>query len=277
MIKFLLALFQAEANIVICFNPSGNHSNRLFQNLHLEAFCYDNGIQFLNPTFADMKMLYKNPVQTSCSSIFRAAKYPLRVLSKLKTFDSIVSFEEFDPKYLAFLRNRNGIVLVEGWGFRAYTETKKHHSFFKYKYTLRDRFISDLMLLDKIQSFKDSGRLVVGLHVRRGDYAIYERGKYYFTDERYYGILHETKEEIGSAINKDIEFIVFSNEAVDFKGCLVSQNEWFVDHHLMMQCDYLIGPPSTFTMWASYIGRVPYLHVTNDSSVNIMQFSICDG
>lgn len=29
----------------------------------------------------------------------------------------------------------------------------------------------------------------------------------------------------------------------------------------MSQCDYLIGPPSTFTGWASYIGNVPLKYI----------------
>ena len=31
----------------------------------------------------------------------------------------------------------------------------------------------------------------------------------------------------------------------------------------MSMCDYLIGPPSTFTSWASFIGNVPTYHIKN--------------
>jgi len=29
------------------------------------------------------------------------------------------------------------------------------------------------------------------------------------------------------------------------------------DLYTLASCDYIIGPPSTFTMWASFYGRVP--------------------
>ena len=34
---------------------------------------------------------------------------------------------------------------------------------------------------------------------------------------------------------------------------------------MMSQCDYLMGPPSTFTMWASFMGKVP-LGIIRDRS-----------
>lgn len=33
------------------------------------------------------------------------------------------------------------------------------------------------------------------------------------------------------------------------------------DQTLMSQCDYIIGPPSTFSTWASFMGKVPLLHL----------------
>lgn len=57
-----------------------------------------------------------------------------------------------------------------------------------------------------------------------------------------------------------------------------STNEWYIDHFLMSKCDYLIGPPSTFTMWASYIGKVKYYHIENDSGeIRLSDFKYCKG
>lgn len=41
----------------------------------------------------------------------------------------------------------------------------------------------------------------------------------------------------------------------------VSKCKWYEDHSLMSMCDYLIGPPSTFTSWSSFIGNVPTYHI----------------
>ncbi len=50
--------------IIVSF-PYGNYSKRLFQNLHFEAFCYENSIEFLNPTFADIQKYYIFPCNLS--------------------------------------------------------------------------------------------------------------------------------------------------------------------------------------------------------------------
>lgn len=44
----------------------------------------------------------------------------------------------------------------------------------------------------------------------------------------------------------------------------------------MSKCDYLNGPPSTFTLWASYMGRVKYYQIKdNTGNIYINDFSYC--
>ena len=42
--------------------------------------------------------------------------------------------------------------------------------------------------------------------------------------------------------------------------CLNNGNE-IEDLITLSQCDYLIGPPSTFNIWASFYGEVPTYHI----------------
>ena len=46
------------------------------------------------------------------------------------------------------------------------------------------------------------------------------------------------------------------------------------DVYALSQCDYILGPPSTFSMWASFIGDVP-LRIVKYANENITldQFS----
>lgn len=39
------------------------------------------------------------------------------------------------------------------------------------------------------------------------------------------------------------------------------------DLYALAECDYLIGPPSTFTVWASFYGNVPLCHVHRPDAV----------
>jgi hypothetical protein len=64
------------------------------------------------------------------------------------------------------------------------------------------------------------------------------------------------------------KIIIFSSDNVKFKEnekLLISKEDWYIDHHLMSICDYLIGPHSTFTLWASFIGKNTYFSIRDAS------------
>ena len=43
--------------------------------------------------------------------------------------------------------------------------------------------------------------------------------------------------------------------------------------HAMSLCDYILGPPSTFSGWASFMGRVPRLEIkSRDHVVRLEEF-----
>jgi hypothetical protein len=118
-----------------------------------------------------------------------------------------------------------------------------------------------------MNELKENDTIIIGVHIRRGDYENWQDGKYYFDDNIYKNYICTLKKEIKHN-NKKCFFIIFSNEDVlinENEYIHISTNEWYIDHFLMSKCDYLIGPPSTFILWASYIGKVKYYHIENDS------------
>ncbi len=121
---------------------------------------------------------------------------------------------------------------------------------------------------------------VVGVHIRRGDYRTWQNGKYFFADEVYQQYLLEMTSQL-KQIHKEPFFVIFSNEDISIKeqdNVVISRNEWFVDQFLMSQCDYLIGPPSTFSLWASYSGKVPYYHFESGvDQLELAHFKYCIG
>ena len=40
-----------------------------------------------------------------------------------------------------------------------------------------------------------------------------------------------------------------------------SEGSWKEDQITLQCCDLIIGPPSTFTMWASYISKIPLIKI----------------
>ena len=262
--------------MIILMESVGNHSNRLFQTVHIEAFCLEYGIRFVNMCFGDMRHLYAGtPMDLSF------LRKGVKALNRLRLLD-YVSFDDFN-NVAAYerLMLKASVLLVGGWGFRVYELTKKYHAFFKQRYELsschyeRSAFVSDVMAL------KNSGTILVGVHVRKGDYREWEDGKYFFDDDVYRKYMVMMDDSLRSAGVERLKFVVFGNESHGIEGnanVLPSNNPWYIDQYLMSRCDYVIGPPSTFSLWASYIGETKVFHIKDKhGQLELRDFSVCHG
>ncbi|MDH4129338.1 MAG: hypothetical protein OEV44_11315, partial [Spirochaetota bacterium] len=84
--------------------------------------------------------------------------------------------------------------------------------------------------------------------------------------------------ELFKNTGKDVSFLFCSNEKID-KNLFKEINVNFGTGHLLedlyslAECDYIIGPPSTFSSWASFYGNVPLLQLlTKDQKIEISDF-----
>jgi len=114
--------------------------------------------------------------------------------------------------------------------------------------------VDNLML-----SQRQNGVTIVGVHIRRGDYSDFLNGKYLFSHDQYYRKMLELLE---NAKELNIRFLICSNEEIDLKNfpeldCGVGIGSLVEDLYSLAACDLLMGPPSTFTKWASFYGKVP--------------------
>ena len=121
--------------------------------------------------------------------------------------------------------------------------------------------------------------LLVGLHARRGDYAKWEEGKYYFSWQLYKRWLQQT-EALLRGRGKKIAFFICSDEKPPseiFSECNVSISdlEVFSDLHLLSSCDLQLGPPSSFGSWAEFFGQTKRICLI-DSSFKINPETIFD-
>ena len=107
--------------------------------------------------------------------------------------------------------------------------------------------------------------VVVGVHMRRGDYRKWAGGQYYFDDAAY---AHWMRQIAGIFDGRSVRFLLVSNEPLDlaaFSGidAVGGLGEAGADLYSLAACDYLTGPPSTFTGWASFWGGVPLLQLSS--------------
>lgn len=109
-------------------------------------------------------------------------------------------------------------------------------------------------------SHKKKNHIIIGIHVRRGDYKIYRNGIWYFEDEVYLNYIRQIKNLFPENIK--ISFFISSNEKnhiedseIDF--IKLNNTNMIQDLFTLSKCDYILGPHSTFSMWASFYGQKP--------------------
>lgn len=138
--------------------------------------------------------------------------------------------------------------VVSDWTYRDAAALEKHAD--SIRTFFQPHHVADAR--EMWRGIRDGGETVVGVHVRRGDYKDFEGGRYYYEDDVYERNKKAIGDEIGSS-RRTPKFVTFPLRSA-------VEDQW-----MMSQCDYLMGPPSTFTMWASFMGKVP-LGIIRDSS-----------
>ena len=268
-----------ETKKLIVLESYGDHSNRLLQSINYEAFCRENNIFYVNPSFKNMVSYYEgcrlcHPGYYMIQKVF-SFNVIGRVLRKLKItkgafmigqiferfgFIKIIKCDICSVDYTNVLLKAFEMwntVYVTGWFFWPLL-VQKHTAFFHDKYKLKEKYFLNNTMYHKIMKLKKE-KTLIGIHIRRGNY---KRSKFYYDNETYHRFIENMKQIIkGSCV-----FIIFSNEDVGFEEDMelyISKETWYIDQYLMSQCDYLIGPPSTFTKWASYINNVKCYHIQN--------------
>lgn len=99
------------------------------------------------------------------------------------------------------------------------------------------------------------GRRACGLHIRRGDYAHWRSGVYFYADPFWLALCEQL-------IAQGCHVSVFTNEpeanlcgGLVALGAHLSAGSPFEDLVRMMQMDQVIGPPSTFPLMAQLLAR----------------------
>jgi hypothetical protein len=269
--------------MIILVSPSGNHSNRLFQTIHFEAFAKEFKLNYINISFNDIAHIFDGRFTLFEKYGSKLLKILIRLFN-IKAFDFNEAFIEQCAGNYQFLKKN--VVFVEGWGFRCDELTNKYRYYFQCKYSFSKTLLTDYIYHTNknigliLDCFRESD-VKIGVHIRRGDYLEWMDGIHYYDNEVYIRAIQRMR---GFFSQLRIKFIVFSSESLNIDlsdDVIISDNDWYIDHYLMSCCDYLLGPPSTFTMWASYISTADtkYYHIKdrNDLPESISDFVTCNG
>jgi hypothetical protein len=159
-------------------------------------------------------------------------------------------------------------LFVFGYGFRDWTNLIKHVDQIREYFRPNDSHQRAIdLFFSKIE--QEHFDIIVGVHIRRGDYKEYKGGKFYFENSVYLDAMSQVanlfpKEKIG--------FLICSNEDIDldyFKDydVFLGLGHFIQDLYALAMCDYIMGPPSTYSFWASFFGDNRLLQISAESTI----------
>lgn len=151
------------------------------------------------------------------------------------------------------------LIRVGGWEFRCPELVTKHNRFLRHFFQLRTGITR--IVHSQMTNIRRKSDLVVGIHIRRGDYQNWSNGRYYFSWETYAAHIKHVRR---SFADQKVHFVLCSNEPIR----LPIQNDMSIagetaatDLFALSSCDLILGPPSSFSTWAGFSGNVPVWHI----------------
>jgi len=297
--------------LFIISGRAGRLANRLVLFANFIALATERGYRVMNPTFHSYATLFeatrrdiycRYPVAGRSSAFdlipgaaallrgtrvfFHAARTASVLNERLPMFGGrVVTLRETPgteitdlagPEVEAKVRGAS-VVLVNGWVFRAPQLLHRHGDGIR-------RYFRPVEMLRKasreaVARLRQNADVVVGVHVRRGDYATWKNGQYLFPLSRYAAWMRELGDQFGG---KRVAYLLCSDEPLDageFSGLPIASGPGSAaaDLYALAECDYVFGPPSTFSQWASFYGNKPLLHLTDShQSVELGRFAVSD-
>jgi hypothetical protein len=283
---------------VVIASKAGRLGNRLFQSAHFMGNALAKGYQLFNPSLGEYASLFEGSARDplcgfpqgwrdlepefadQCREVlFEGAQFlglaaargiiPGATAIDIRRFDEMEE-GDIDLAGEAFgnFLNSGKLLLPMGWKF------SDHAGMRQYREAII-RYFTPVESVRKpaeniISRARELGDLLVGVHIRQDDYRRWKNGIHFYETERY---VHWMLELLERNPGKQVVFLVCASNPLNeslFRDLSVVKGPGSPcgDLHALSLCDQIIGPPSTFSGWASYHGGVP-LCVLQDTSTSL--------
>ena len=282
--------------MLIISAKSGQLGNRLLLFANFIAWAIEHNFTVLNPAFeeyaeffvgtaGDFLCCYPPPYFTAAGNNFVRSKYYqfIKYLSNKKILKTqeITRKKPFSwTKYQENEKiNRSSIICFQGWLFRDgwfVEDVPKLHKYadeIRAYFTPLERYTINVDRL--ILNVKKNSDLIVGIHIRQGDYAQHQKGRYFYTTQQYIEVMNSA---VRLFKGKNIKFLICSNLQENPKlfnkfNCKFGSGNLIEDMYALAECDYIVGPPSSYTMWASFYGNKPLYMIRNvNKTIDLKDF-----
>jgi Glycosyl transferase family 11 len=260
---------------------------RVYQARFNEYFEYFDENQARNAIHSPMRFIFQRNhwLHTLCrrslgflirmSIKFNIKKLLFIEIIQIYDYTASMVFDLNDPVFVQKARSK--LVLVAGWRFLDAPNFEKH------QHQIRAFWQPNAHILATVERqitlYRSQFEVLIGVHIRRGDYADFKKGQWFFDDATYVHKLLEIN-QLDAFKNKKIGFIICSNGVIDqslFTGLHIEfeTRHFMVDLQLLSGCDFIVGVPSTFSMWASFYGQRPLLQLQEShSKINFEDFKV---
>ena len=265
--------------MIIAYTAGGRTANQVFHYVYLMAIAmeFNSSIRIIDfrshgyfDFFGSGKAVcsYHPSWKKILNRICRSNK--LRPFLKLVGIRSLRAYghEESGALTQEVRKLMKGLSFLDCWPVKDYELLYKHQE--AVRKTIRPKKEYWSAAEEIMTEQRGYGVPIVGIHVRRTDYKEWLDGKYYYDVSTY--VRHMRK--ISELMNGKVVFVICSDEKMsredfDVPCCniYISRNPFMVDYSLLAQCDYTIGPPSTFRMTSSFLGNTPSFSLYTPDSV----------
>ena len=272
----------------------GQLGNRLILSAHLMAAAREYGVGFSNPAFAEYAHLFQGTASDLwCRFPSRAISYKQPIYRQRRLLEKLVervwrglwsarlrrypyllhrlqddeSCDLAGEEFADLVRSGRS-VFINGWWYRSEALLKKHGAEIRKHFQIVEK---PRRAVDELATeIRRDVDMVVGIHMRQGDYEFWRGGKYFYTSRQYATLMHNLSEQLST---KKIAFLLCTNgkfAQTDFKDLRVTLGSGHLveDMYALAETDMIIGPPSTYTEWASFYGQ-KFLSVMHTAEMRI--------
>lgn len=190
-------------------------------------------------------------------------RLPPDITEAISIEEQIFSLEV--PATIAKFYSSSKIWLMDGWGFQAPTWVIKHAEIIRRYFTPLPQHCEKISSI--VGQARAKGSFLVGVHIRRKDYAEFCNGRYFFEIHHYAAAM----KELSRRVEADAVFLLCSDETLSYAdfpdlNCHISDGNLVEDMYALSRCDLILGPPSTFSGWSSYYGGVRKIELDREMS-----------
>lgn len=289
---------QKNVMIVIC-HRMGFLGNQLFLFAHMIAAAEESGTTVLFPGFTSYAHFFSGPSQgivprypaaagsrawpRGAKELFYLVGLNALRLAKRGGLPGIPWFDtKWDGSKLVDIGQApfqdlisKRLVLCGGFFYRSPHLLKKHAPTIRAYFAPSPEMATSALEIEK--RIRSAGERIVGVHIRRGDYRIFNSGNQFYELDVYAAYMRRVRD----LLDGQCRFIVCSDESLDpsaFAGFdfAFGPGDIMGDLLALSACDLIIGVRSTFSGWASFSREVPRFFMQSADPAQIDRLQLTD-